>query len=392
MAIPLNKDVIFGLTPFEVSKAAFLFEIESEEVDYYEGGEMRTAEVRADILVNTVDERELVIIHDPTELDKSDTYAFASLAPKISMYYQRKKQHCPKFDMTLYIEKPVVSSFDPNTLMPIVLVAVLGTINVILADDAGPDLGNSIAIALTAVFVLPVLATGEAVFGQSGWWMTGPIYSLFVGIILASLCNIDGDLGAVDAADLAEAAGANASPTTALRPQEIVNWTGVGFMWFSPVILLLYIVNHWLFVRHIKRNEMVEYTVPPGASIFGTDKGNKKPGDTWERLIGAKDESFDQWEYGGEQKHGYDENGVPVQANNMMSVGALLTQTAKGYWIRQSEEGAPQLLQWKIRLSNGTSAMEDQMILYCGPRLEERSTRQPRRLGFTDMSDSQLLT
>merc|ERR1712166_245590 len=245
------------------------------------------------------------------------------------------------------IEKPVVSSFDPNTLMPILLVAVLGMLNVIIADEVGPDLNNSIAIALTAVFVLPALATGEVVKGQSGWWMTGPIYSLFVGIILASLCNIDGDLGAVDAADLAEAAGANASLTTALRPQEIVNWTGVGFMWFSPVILLLYIVKHWLFVRHIKRNEMVEYIIPEGANPGDINGNRSRPGDTVKRLIGANDKSFEKWQYGDFKQH---ENGVPPQANNMMSICDIAT------------EGNNRLLQWKIGCDN-----DRERTIYCGP-------------------------
>ena len=341
VAIPLDKDVIFGLTPFEVSKAAFLFEIQSEEIDYYEGGQVCTADVRPNILINRVDERELVVIRRAEEMDKSDTYAFASLAPKLTMVYDKKKEHCPKFGMTLYIEKPVVSAFDPNTLMPIVLVAVLGTLNTFIAEEGGPDLENSIAIALTAVFVLPALATGEAVKGQSGWWMTGPIYSLFIGIILASLCNID---GAADAVDLAEA-GTNTSFAT-FGPQEIVNWTGVGFMWFSPVILLLYILKHWLFVRDIQQDQWVEYTIPEGAKTKKNKNGNVGPGDTVKRLVGSKDASFDQWECG-------DTRRGDEQVNNMMSIGDIVTEVETGE--------TTQLLQWKVGKDKHSRE------IYCGP-------------------------
>lgn len=171
--------------------------------------------------------------------------------------------------------------------MPIILVCVLGTLNVILADDTGPALQDSIAIALTAVFVLPALATGEPTRGQSGMWMTWPIYALFVGIILASLCDID----AIDDFEVAETiVGANATNIpTGPSNQEIVNWTGVGFMWCSPVILLLYICKYWWFVQHIKKGAMVEYENP--TPIKGRDSRSVR------RLIGAKDKTFAMWEF-----------------------------------------------------------------------------------------------
>ena len=46
-----------------------------------------------------------------------------------------------------------------STFLPLLLVAVLATLNVLNAGDGdgGPDLENSIAISLTVVFVLPGL-------------------------------------------------------------------------------------------------------------------------------------------------------------------------------------------------------------------------------------------
>lgn len=109
-----QPDVTFAQSSFRVrfecSAAKFLFEISSEDVDYYddEAHAMRTAEVRADILVNKVDERELLIIRRADDLDKSDSYRFITPAPAIRMHWDKKKEkklgHCPKFEATFFIE------------------------------------------------------------------------------------------------------------------------------------------------------------------------------------------------------------------------------------------------------------------------------------------------
>ena len=149
------------------------------------------------------------------------------------------------------------------------------------------------------------------------------------------------------------------SSTTASR-QEFVNWTGVGFMWFSPVILLLYILKYRLFARRIQKNAMVEYVVPKGA-ITGKKSGIR-PGDTHKRLIGAKDPSFDQWDTIG---RGNDGNGAPPQANNMISIGDIL-----------DSDSDTTLLQWKVR-KDGKNGCE----LYCGPETEH--VTQERRMEKT---------
>lgn len=65
---------------------------------------MRTAEVRADILVNKVDERELLIILRVDDLDKSDSYRFITPAPAIKMHWDKEKQRCLRFEATFFIE------------------------------------------------------------------------------------------------------------------------------------------------------------------------------------------------------------------------------------------------------------------------------------------------
>lgn len=194
--------------------------------------------------------------------------------------------------------------------MPIILVCVLGTLNVFLADDDGPALQDSIAIALTAVFVLPALATGEPTRGQSGMWMTWPIYALFVGIILTSFClDVDSlneifakNFASIYSDDLSDDGDDSSTYSvihsdtisktdsdTISKAVKILNFTGVGFMWCSPVILLLYIYKHWRFVQHITKGAMVAYENP--TPIKGQDSRSVR------RLIGAKDETFAQWEF-----------------------------------------------------------------------------------------------
>jgi hypothetical protein len=210
--------------------------------------------------------------------------------------------------------------------MPIILVAVLGTMNALLADEDGPDLENSIAIALTAVFVLPALATGDPVKGQSSWWVTGPTYSLFLRIILASLYNISPEVedGAGGAVLSTLNLGGNVSATsTAGNPQAAVTWIGVGFMWLSPVILLLYIFKRWRFVRRIMNRAMVEYLT--SSTHCKKEERNK----TVKRLIGCKDASFDQYEM---DKHKTRLGAFPTQVENLRSIGDMLEARKLPQW------------------------------------------------------------
>jgi hypothetical protein len=101
--------VIFGLTPFEISTARFEFEIKSEEVEYLQNGTKfvptdSQPNIRPDILVNTVDERELIIVRKAEELDASNTYRVLTAAPRIAMKYDMEKNHCPKFEVIFYME------------------------------------------------------------------------------------------------------------------------------------------------------------------------------------------------------------------------------------------------------------------------------------------------
>ena len=74
---------------------------------------MRTAEVRANILVNKVDERELLIVRKASELDKSDSYRFITPAPAIRMHWDKKKEQCPQFGATFFIEvSPQIAALD----------------------------------------------------------------------------------------------------------------------------------------------------------------------------------------------------------------------------------------------------------------------------------------
>ena len=67
-------------------------------------------QVRPNILASLKDERELVIIRDVAEIDKSPTYSMVTPVPYVEMEYgiwnegELWGQYCPKFKMVLYIE------------------------------------------------------------------------------------------------------------------------------------------------------------------------------------------------------------------------------------------------------------------------------------------------
>ena len=70
--------------------------------------------------------------------------------------YDTKKEYCPKYTVTWYLEKPASSQII-TTFAPLLATAGLACMNVFNAGGAGPDLENSIALFLTIVFVLPNL-------------------------------------------------------------------------------------------------------------------------------------------------------------------------------------------------------------------------------------------
>ena len=122
--------------------------------------EEETCEVRPDIYLNHLDERELFITRDADVINQTDNYEMIVNAPRVVADYDAKKKYCPKYQVTWYMEKPASSQII-TTFAPLVFTAGLACLNVMNAagedGGSGPALDNSIALCLTIVFVLPNL-------------------------------------------------------------------------------------------------------------------------------------------------------------------------------------------------------------------------------------------
>ena len=116
-----------------------------------------TREVRPDIYINPNDERELFITRKPADFNKTDSYEMVCDAPHVCIQYDKKKEYCPKYEVSWYIEKSATSEII-TTFAPLLFTAMLACLNVLNAEDGqGANVENSIALCLTIVFVLPNL-------------------------------------------------------------------------------------------------------------------------------------------------------------------------------------------------------------------------------------------
>ena len=114
------------------------------------------SEIRPDLHVNMDDERELVLVRSRKELNGTTSYNMVTEAPHVRVVYDKKKRYAPAYEVTFYMERPVAEQLTA-TFVPLMFVVYLATMNVLNGSIDGPDLGNSIAICLTLVFVLPNL-------------------------------------------------------------------------------------------------------------------------------------------------------------------------------------------------------------------------------------------
>ena len=188
-AIPMQKNLLFALAPFEVYEFKCLIEL-STNTKTMNG---KSYQVRPNIMLSERDERELFIVRKQNELDAVDTYTIVTEAPRIRAIYDCKKEYCPKYEVTFYLEQPM--HFKLVTIyLPLLLIATLATLNIyngMGVDVGGADLENSIAIALTLVFILPGLApTGtDTVHGKGFGRNDFAIMLLFGGILIGSILH-----------------------------------------------------------------------------------------------------------------------------------------------------------------------------------------------------------
>ena len=102
------------------------------------------SEVRPDLHVNIEDERELVLVRSRKELNATMSFNMVTEAPHVRVEYDKKKHYAPKYEVTFYMERPVVYQL-AATFVPLMFVVYLAAMNVLNGNIDGPDLGNSIS-------------------------------------------------------------------------------------------------------------------------------------------------------------------------------------------------------------------------------------------------------
>lgn len=184
--IPLRKRRVYAMAPFEIIECSAMIELSTSARTHSDG----TSQIRPNMLVSQEDCREQVLIRNEHELDDGlDTFETLSVTPHVEMMWDGKKRYCPKYEVKFYLETPMRFGLI-SVGMPLLLVMVLTVLNVFAGyGGGGPDLGNSIALALTIVFVLPQLAPpGSDMINGRGWGLNDKfITSFMVGCTFCSM-------------------------------------------------------------------------------------------------------------------------------------------------------------------------------------------------------------
>jgi len=120
------------------------------------------------------------------KMDKSIAYDLITPYPEVSYLYDKKKEYCPKFEVSFYMVESGISKLI-GIIFPMILVAVLNTLQVLGEQpDSGAFIANASTFALTAVVILPHIITKkklETVFSLNNLY----IMFIFTGLSLSSI-------------------------------------------------------------------------------------------------------------------------------------------------------------------------------------------------------------
>jgi hypothetical protein len=318
-SIPMVKQVIFGVPPYEIVELKVLIELSTGSHTYTKDGETTTCQVRPNLLINPYDERELFYIKDEKAFDMCDMMNLITAIPHVRVQYDKKKRYCPKYEATFYAETPMNFKF-VTTICPLLLVTFLSLLNVLdpAGDQHGPDLENSIANALTVVFVLPALAPGgrdkvhRHGFGLNEVW----IFLIYLGLFLTSVRldkdhmwlvdpqqkHVEYDGSGVYGALLALVEGEPGNREGYLTRVDWIGYFGIGAMMFSFTIPMWNYYQYWRLKNHLKNTgkykadtmAVKKALVESGTEQSSSPSASKKA--TKERDAFLMNKDFIRWE------------------------------------------------------------------------------------------------
>eukprot|EP00729_Bicosta_minor_P010757 gene10757-31660_t len=339
--IPMNKDSVFTIPPYEITRCHALIELQTSSLKYTDTKEKttKTSNVRPNIYLNSEDERELFVCRKPADLNRTSSY-------------------CPKYEVSFFLEKPALAGMI-TTFAPLLFVALLSILNVMNADGEGPALDNSISLALTVVFVLPALQVQGR--GNTGTSFVDYIFDnnviiffLFLGMAFTSLRlpRFFDEAAQHENADLYLPFGGwwnNNSVVAAIGSYGAAEASGLlGSICF--LISFLIPVGNYIRYRSFKQkiiNSGYLVVGERGASISRAAFDKKKDGvildASSKRLAFGKDSSYDQWELAdaekeaesaGKAKEGLNadkvDKALSENLNSMHSVDSVYNQLKAG--------------------------------------------------------------
>eukprot|EP00729_Bicosta_minor_P015592 gene15592-34690_t len=101
--IPLKKEIVFGVPPY----CSALVEMQTSSITHdgeeKDDGFEHVSEVRPNIYVNKMDERELFVVRKWQELNQMDQYDLITEAPRIEVEFETKAMYCPKYKVSFYM-------------------------------------------------------------------------------------------------------------------------------------------------------------------------------------------------------------------------------------------------------------------------------------------------
>ena len=92
---------------YAIYKCSALVEMQTSSITHdgeeKDDGFEHVSEVRPNIYVNKMDERELFVVRKWQELNQMDQYDLITEAPRIEVEFETKAMYCPKYTVSFYM-------------------------------------------------------------------------------------------------------------------------------------------------------------------------------------------------------------------------------------------------------------------------------------------------
>ena len=254
--IPMKKSYVYDMPPYQIVRFTVGVELGTITFqDTHPNGEKGNYTCRPDLMVNEKLNNFVFTKSQPSSksngkgedmnaMNDMDSYFLVTPVPHVQLKYNKYRGCTQSYEIEYYCTGSFRHKF-VATLFPLIYVATLTTISVFNPDDewGGPNLENSIGLALTVVFILPELrpAGGDHDFSANDV----SIMLLFLGHIMAGIAHPNLD----DPAN----PGFIASGFNSTFAPETYGWIGMAgivCVWIATLIIPLYNGLRYFWILH----------------------------------------------------------------------------------------------------------------------------------------------